>query len=323
MSLLPGERPTIVLGPGEQVLVMGPDLKVTGTTTRSRRRITAAGTYKPPEPPPTTGEPAFLSRPASDALVINGGTDVEITNKSFQGGVIAITLRNVTRAWVHHCDWADVVGGVYTDHCTDVRVEDCRGRNVGDGTIGAGHSNHIQFAETSGGAIRRNRFLGGRTEDMVSTWRSGGWGLGAELLIEDNHLQGLVSDANGVKAWTSSSGTGIIISDGAGSSRNGWVIVRRNTLLTPGQVGIQHIDGPGIQTYDNVIYGERHPKSNNPMTSWEGTPVASVHDNRYYWLSPSGSLVSPWFGGGVNPQVTATNNVQDASIDPASLRVVL
>ena len=155
---------------------------------------------------------------------------------------------------------------------------------------------------------------------MISTWHSGGRGAGAELVIESNHLAGLVTDTSTARAWTSGSGTGIIISDGAGSAKNGYIIVRNNTLLTPGQVGIQHIDGPGLQTYGNVIYGERRAQNNNPMTSWEGNPIGVVHDNRYYWINNDGSLPSPWFGYG---SITSTNNVRDASIDPASLRVNL
>lgn len=296
----------------------GPAVK-NGNTAGTRLRVQLVPLVPPVDPPP--GQPAFGARPHSEPIVINGGTDVEVSGKTFADGVIAVTLRNVNRAYIHDCDWLDVVGGVYVSQCTDVRVEDCRGRNVGDGTIGAGHSNHIQFAETTGGAIRRNRFLGGRTEDMCSLWHSGGHGLGAELIVEDNHLQGLVTDIPTARAYTSSSGTGIIISDGAGSPRNGWVIVRRNTLLTPGQVGIQHIDGPGIQTYDNVIYGQFHPKSNNPMTSWEGNPRGEVRNNRYLWTGADGKLKSPWFGGGGS--LVVHDNVQDATLDPATLRVVL
>jgi hypothetical protein len=276
-----------------------------------------------PPPPPTDDFPVFLSRPRVDRVDINGGTDVEITNKSIVGGGVAITVRNATRVWIHHNDWADCVGGVYVSQCTDVVTEHNRGRNVGDGTIGAGHSNMVQYAETTGGSIESNRFFGGRTEDMISTWHSGGHGLGKELLIQDNHIQNLVSDIPGVRAYTSGSGTGIIISDGKGSSKNGWVIVRRNTLLTPGQVGIQHIDGPGLQVYENIIYGQKHPQSNNPMTTWEGTPRGVNHHNRYYWFGKDGGLVQPWFAGGINPQIVASNNLQDASIDPISLRVEL
>jgi hypothetical protein len=59
------------------------------------------------------------------------------------------------------------------------------------------------------------------------------------------------------------------------------------------------------------------------MTTWEGTPRGVNHHNRYYWFGKDGGLVQPWFAGGINPQIVASNNLQDASIDPISLRVEL
>lgn len=274
------------------------------------------------------GPPAFLSRPASGLIVRDGGS-VTISNVTIRGGSlnapagIGITVRNATSVTITDVDLVDLIGGIYLYNCTGpLLVENVRSRNIGDGTIGAGHSNHIQLAECSvTGAIRGCQFLAGRTEDMLSTWHSGGRGAGAELVIENNHLQGLVTDTATARAWTRGSGTGIIVSDGGGSTKNGWIIVRNNTLLTPGQVGIQHIDGPGLQTYGNVIYGEVHPGNNNPMTSWEGNPRGVVHDNRYWWTNQDGSHPSPWFSG--YGSLVATNNVSDSTIDPNALRVIL
>jgi hypothetical protein len=99
------------------------------------------------------------------------------------------------------------------------------------------------------------------------------------------------------------------------------MIVRRNSLLTPGQVGIQHIDGPGIQTYGNVIYAVKRVNNNNPMTSWEGNPRGTVRDNRYCWTNNDGSQPSPWFSA--YGSLTVTNNTRDCSIDPSGLRVPL
>lgn len=287
----------------------------------------------PPDPVPPPVEPspssAFLSRSVRSNVVVDGGTDVELSQFSLMGGSlnnpsgIGITLKNVSGAFIHHIDAKDLVGFIYLYNCTNVVIEDCRGRNIGDGSIGSGHSNYVQFAASRGGAIRRCKFLGGRSEDMISTWHSGGYGVGNELIIEDNQLQGLVADTATARAWTSGSGTGVIVSDGAGSATNGYIIVRHNTLLTPGQVGIQHIDGPGLQTYGNIIYGQQRTGSNNPATSWEGSPVGVFHDNRYYWQSPNGTLVSPWFRGGVAPNIDSYNNTQDASLDPANLIVTL
>jgi hypothetical protein len=298
--------------------------------------LEAGGPVEPPpvEPPPVEPPPSgisFLGRPAAAPIVRDGGSSVLIENVSIRGGSLAspsgigITIRNVDGVIrLVDIDLADLVGGIYLYNCRGtLLIDGIRSRNIGNGTIGAGKSNHIQLAECSlAGAIRRNRFLGGRTEDMLSTWHSGGRGAGQELVIEDNALQGLVADTATARAWDSSSGTGIIVGDGGGSAKNGWIIVRRNTLLTPGQVGLQIIDGPGLQIYDNVIVAERRRQNNNPMTTWEGNPKGVVRDNRYLWTKEDGSTPAPWSHNGWSG-IDFRGNVEDASLDPAALRVVL
>jgi hypothetical protein len=276
----------------------------------------------------STTFPAFLSRPPlSSPIVISNASNIELSNFSYVGGTvnapkdIVITLENVKKAWIHDIDFANVIGGIYVYQSEDVVIERVRARNVGDGSIGSCHSNFIQFAESRGGAIRDNRFVGGRTEDMISTWHSGGWGLGMELVIENNQLEGLIADTPDARAWTSTSGTGIIISDGGGHPNNGWIIVRHNTLLNPGQVGIQHIDGPGLQTHDNVIYAEPYGPNNNSITSWEGVPQGEVWNNRYRFIKSDGSEPAPWFHG--QSQLNVHDNVYDTSLDPATLHVAL
>lgn len=337
--------PEYHLAPGQRVVVIAdlpaasPSPVVTPTpapTPVPTPTPTAAPTPTPtplptptPAPTPTSGVPAFGSRPASPVIVKDGGTNVTISNVTIDGGTvgapkgIGITIRNVSGSiTIRDVDLSDLVGGIYIYNSSGTLIiENVRSRNIGDSTIGAGHSNHIQLAESSfSGVIRNNDFLGGRTEDMVSTWHSGGRGAGQELVIEGNRLQGLVSDTATARAWNRGSGTGIIISDGAGSSKNGWIIVRGNTLLTPGQVGIQHIDGQGLQVYGNVVYGEKRPQNNNPMTSWEGNPRGVVRDNRYCWTNDNGSQPTPWFSA--YGSLVLTNNVKDCSIDPSTLRIV-
>jgi hypothetical protein len=133
-------------------------------------------------------------------------------------------------------------------------------------------------------------------------------GEGRELIVEGNALEGLVTDTATARAWTSSSGTGIILGDGVGA---GYTIVRRNTLLTPGQVGIQHIDGVELETYENVVLAERRPLNNNPLTSYSGNPVLYAHHNRIHWINNDGGTPGPWFGYGT---VTSEANVVDTTL---------
>jgi hypothetical protein len=328
VTLKAGHKYTFLAPKGETFIDVHPNKARTRAVIEVSKTVVVPPVDPPPVEPPPTNEPVFLSRPTSNNVVINGGTDVEITNKTFRGNGgrdnpvgIGITLRNVKRAWIHHNDCADLIGWLYTSNCEDIRVEDNRGRNIGDGTIGAGHSNYIQFADTSGGAIRRNRFQGGWTEDMISTWHSGGWGAGRELIIEDNHIQGLVTDTATTRAWKRGSGTGIILSDGAGNARNGWIILRNNTLLTPGQVGIQIIDGPGLQVLNNIVFGEKRPGNNNPMTTWEGNPSGIATGQRYSWTNDDGSHPAPWKHS--NNGMVFSGNTDDRTLNASDYVVVL
>jgi hypothetical protein len=248
---------------------------------------------------------------------INGGT------RDAPAG-IGITIANVSGAIViRNVDLANLVGGIYLYNCSgSLEITGVRSENIGDGTIGSGHSNHVQLAECTfaDGSIHANAFRGGRTEARVSIYRSGGTS-GHPLVVEDNRLQGLVTTDAGARAWSGGSGTGIIIGDGSGSPKNGYTTVRDNSILTPGQVGIQMIDGPGIVVSGNTIYGEQRVDNNNPLTSFSGNPTADVHDNRYWWTNDNGSHPTPFFGAGTITQ--SSPNVQDATIDPAAMVIVL
>jgi hypothetical protein len=320
---------------GQEVVVVSDRALALVSTNKAktRRRYRAPGEYVPPDPPPDppTGEPAFLSRPTSGNISISGGANVVVENKTIRssGGRdnpvgIGITIQNVTGSiTIRDVDLADLIGGIFIRNCTGtLLVENVRSRNIGDGTIGSGHSNHIQLAECSfSGFIRNNRFLGGQTEDMLSTWHSGGRGQGQELIIEGNHLQGLVTDTATTRAWKRGSGTGIILSDGAGSSKSGWIICRNNTLLTPGQVGLQIIDGPGLQVRDNIVVAEKRPGNNNPMTTWEGNPSGIATGQRYNWENEDGSHPSPWKHS--NNGMVFSGNVDDRTLKASDYVVVL
>jgi hypothetical protein len=282
-----------------------------------------------PEDPPPAEDPPFMTRTASFPVTVSGGTSALIEDIAIDGGSlhsvsgIGITISGVNGSVIiRNVDLEHLVGGIYIVDCTGtLTIENVRGRNIGDSTIGSGHSNYIQFSRcVFDGSVSGCKFLGGRTEDMISIYQSGGAGVGAELIIEDNALQGLVADTADARAWTSSSGTGIIVGDSPGDSRNGNTIVRNNTLLTPGQVGLQHIDGPNIYTYGNTVLGEKRALNNNPMTSYAGNPSGEVYDNTYYWTNNDDSHPSPSFGAGT---MSVHDNTSDPTLDPADLAVTL
>ena len=87
-----------------------------------------------------------------------------------------------------------------------IRIENIRARNTGDGTIGSGHGNVIQFNNswqtpaTTASGVRRVNAYGGDTEDMISIFKSGGVDAAHPLVIEDVHIE---SPLSGPLAWSS------------------------------------------------------------------------------------------------------------------------
>jgi hypothetical protein len=295
-----------------------------------------AVTSTPSQTIPTSSNSDFMQKTASAAINISNQSNVLIQDLALQGpgtsdgvpGPIAITLSNVNGALIRYVDFADWAGGIYAVNCRNIVIEDCRGRNIGDNTIGSGHSNYVQFNNTFGGAVRRCKFKGGWTEDMISIYRSGGISTNEPMVIESNQLEGMNANVGSptIKAWTRSSGTGIIICDGG--QPNGPVVVRNNTLLRPGQVGIQTISGPSHRVYGNIVYADARGPLYSPnvgFASWEGpaTTDCRITDNRVYWRNNSGSESPYWWHPDYPIAVYSPNNWSDHTIDPNDLVVNL
>jgi uncharacterized protein YkwD len=273
-----------------------------------------------PAPQPIPSAPAFLSRPVSGQIRYADATDVEIKGKTirgFGGADVAIVLNRVKRAWIHDVDFADMIGFIYAVDCEDIRITDCRGRNVGDGTIGSGHSNFIQFSRTHGGEIARNLWLGGNVEDNISIFESGGKSSTAYLTVHDNVLVGLDSDTAYARAWTRASGTGIILGDGSTGS---WIDVYNNKIYSPGQVGIQIIGGIGHRVHNNDVCARPRAGKTNPnvgISSYQGDPHAEVFSNRVSWQRNDGSFNSHWWGAG---SINDHDNDWSAALDPTAIK---
>jgi parallel beta-helix repeat protein len=268
-----------------------------------------------PSPTPNTGTtPAFRTRPASPVISLHAPCDnVTISGKGFYDstGQVAIQLYGCNHVTIKENDFDNVLGGILAQDSTDITITGNRFRNVGDGTIGSGHSNLIQFARTTGGYVANNKGIGGNTEDMFSFYNSGGTAT-APLIVENNHLEGT--------NWSSGSGTGIILGDGA---KGNYITVRHNTFLTPGQVGIQIINGTGHKVYDNTVYSAPRPGQRSPnvgMSSYAGNPSAEVWGNRIRWYRNDGSENPYWWGAGT---INAHDNDWHASIEAATLHVIL
>jgi parallel beta-helix repeat protein len=284
------------------------------TPTPTPRPTPTPTPHPTPTPAPATGTPAFGSRPASAPLTFNAPcNNIVIEGKGFYNstGKVAIQLFGCNHVTIRNNDFDNDLGGILAEDSTDVTVVQNRFRNIGNGTIGSGHSNLLQFARTTGGYVAYNRGIGGKTEDMFSFWNSGGTSA-TPLVVEYNNLEGT--------NWSSGSGTGVILGDGGVGK---YITIRHNTFLNPGQVGIQIIDGVGHKIYDNDVYAEARPGQTSPnvgISSYDGNPSAEVYNNRVKWVKNNGSENPYWWGAG---SINAHDNDWHANLKASDLRVSL
>ncbi len=316
-------------------------VRPTTTTTHETTTTVTTTTLAPPPivvppvdptPPPSDPTPppagAFLSYPhQSGPTTINGGTNVVVSDKTWQGfsTKTALVISGAHNVYVHDVDFADNGGDIFLVNCSgQIRIENVRARNTGDGTIGSGHGNVIQLNNTwddGTGGIRGVQALGGDTEDMISIFKSGGVDASHPLVIENNHLE---SPLSGPLAWSSGSGTGINLADAGGHD----IIARNNTLLNVGQVGLQINEGTRVHIVNNIVYGAARPNSNTGISQWAsgacGCSGNEIANNRIWWVKSNGSA-SPYWSSGTAGTIlgTVTNVLQDTSINPATLHVVL
>ncbi|MGK2849757.1 MAG: lamin tail domain-containing protein [Candidatus Limnocylindrales bacterium] len=283
-----------------------------GTVVSKLTKTVAAATS--PAPPTTEWPTAFGSRPQSGPIHLRGCHDLTISNKTFKdlgANVIAIRLQDCTNVTIRDVDFINVAEGVLAVDSTNIKVIDSRYQNIlgPHERDGSNRGNFVQFDSVNGGLIDHNKGKGGDTEDVVSLYQT------SNVIVEDNHFEGT--------NWSSSSGSGIALSDGGGSNNH----ARRNTLLNIGQVGIFIAGGTNNSIRDNVIYGEARPLSNVGIYVWNQSSATcsgnAVTGNRVYYLKPDGRTESGYWGGGGCGTVTMSGNDFRASLSLSSLRVVL
>ena len=274
----------------------------------------------PPVVPPGS-QPLFGTRPIHEGQLVVTGDGNIIENLFFKdmpyqfdgtNGHVGILLNGATNTTIRNCDFQNMSEPIVVWGGGQVLIED----NRCDGITGPSVRHNVQtgnFVQTVEAptfvTIRRNKIKGGDTEDIISLWSA------SDSLVEDNQIDGT--------GWSSLSGTGIILGDGTGH-RN---VARDNTLYNPGQVGVCIAGGWDHTVENNVIYQEAgHPGANIAAYCYDysnTTPPMSGHafiGNRAYYQKEDGSLNGFWNPGGAD---NVGNNWEDATIDPADLRVVL
>ena len=277
-----------------------------------------------PKTPPPKPRPAgpwsvpFLDRAASGPIVIRNRSNVVVSGKRFvnlPAGQVAIVIENSSNVTITANDFSGNTGDILAVDSKNITVTWNRYRNVGNGVVGSGQSNFVQFARTIGGTIAHNKGIGGNTEDIISMFESHGASAASPTLIEDNAFEGT--------DWSSDSGSGIMLGDDGGSH----IVVRGNILVTPGQVGIGIASGTDIHVIDNLVYGAKRAGSNVGIAIWNQTSGScsgdEIRGNKVTWYSADGSRNAAWDGGGCGSVAGWSSNDWNANLRYASLHVVL
>lgn len=285
----------------------------TGTPTPT---VAPTGTTSAPTPGEDPGFGAvFGSRPASGAVGCQGQSGVTISGHTFRGiasPTPAITIVDCHDVTIEANDFIDVAEPIYVRDSTNVTIEWNRYQNITGPheRDGSHRGNFTQWENSFGGRIANNEGVGGDTEDIISIYHSGGLSEADPLIIETNRFQGT--------NWTSASGSGIMLGDGGGSH----VVVRGNTLVNPGQVGIGVAGGSDIHVTGNTIYGQVRPYSNVGIYTWaQGAPCSDIEvggntiDFTNYASTPS----AVWDGGNCGPIAGWNTNDWNTKLDPAQL----
>lgn len=246
---------------------------------------------------------------SSGPVTIDGRNDVIVENLSISNphgpcvrilGSSNVTLRNVS---IGPCgDW-----GVFIDRSSRVTVQQATVRTQSSRGGIYGHSssaiavlgnfvsdsgrNPIQFDKVSGSGnrIENNTVASSPAEDMISIFKSGGTA-GSWLRVAGNTVRDNTGESN--------SGSGILVGDAGGS----FILVERNRLANPGQVGIGIPGGSNIKLLDNIVLSTRQPWSNVGIYVWnQSNSVCSnieVRGNQVDWINSDGRSNPAYNGGG-------------------------
>lgn len=271
----------------------------------------------PPTPP---SFPTGTSQ--TTAMVLTGQHDMTVSGYYFHGiaGQPALQLVSCARITVTDCDFQGNCGDIYAVDSTDIVIDGgIRAKDTGDGTIGSGHSNVVQFNRVAGtiSAVRGLQVYGGNTEDMVSIFDSGGDDSSHPIIVENCAFESPLPPDS--LAWSSGSGSGTMVESGT------HVVVQNNTYLNVGQGGLGFNGGTDVRYLGNILYGAQRTGANVGLY---GLPLSSglwiVQRNRVWWKNASGSLNSHWKPTSLAATGWSTDNTwDDTTINPADLVVVL
>lgn len=186
----------------------------------------------------------------------------------------AITVENCSTVTIERCTFAGDIGkAIYALNTSNVTIRDCAFSDIRSDGIG----NFVQFDKCTGTHVVEdcwgvNHPLRCDVEDIVSIFRT-----------PNVTVQRCVFFGGG----PSSSGSGILVGDGAVPGDNATII--DNVLINTGQVGIGVAGGDGHTIEGNTIHNSGTPESNVGLYVWDGGDGSTIGDvalinNEVLWI---------------------------------------
>jgi len=259
-----------------------------------------------------------ITNPDGVCVKISGAKNVTIKDSLFVNCKIGVFADEATDIAIVGNRFEDVGSAVKIWHTKGgVRVSYNEYRNIGV-IAQKGGANFVELNRVSGSAISVNNNvgecvleLGCDPEDLVSIFKSEG--------SEDSPIEVVGNRFRG--RGFSESGSGIVAGDYGG----GYIAIRNNILINPGQVGIAIAGGHDISIEGNTLYHDADPRlvSSAPILvgKWGGEDKCYGHklvNNHSNWYSSRGKERIAWwpFGESYNAEcargiVENRNNTPD------------
>lgn len=237
-------------------------------------------------PPTTTTQGGGLT-PSGPITITQSGTVID--GRHFTGSPgNCITIQGAANITIRNSKFTNCHKAIYAVNASNVVVEniECEADMSGRGR------NCVQFDKVNGGRITNSRSVNtnGATlaEDHISLYQSHGTA-SAPILVENNYIEG---------GGPSRSGSGIMTGDVGGS----YQVIRNNTLVNPGQVGIGVSGGTNITVDGNTVISSSFPWTNVGIYVWRYTGSLPCHshtvtNNQVSWFNSAGQRNSFWNGG--------------------------
>ncbi|HPO16559.1 MAG TPA: right-handed parallel beta-helix repeat-containing protein [Candidatus Hydrogenedentes bacterium] len=205
-----------------------------------------------------------------------------------------------------------VRSGVYAHRAQGICVEKNYFKNI-QGPFPRGQ--FVQFDKVSGGRNRVNDNFGenvqgqSNPEDAINMYKSSG--------TESDPIQIMRNKIRG--GGPSGSGGGIMTGDDGG----GYIIVKDNILVDPGQYGIAIASGTHIQILDNQVYAHQQPFTNVGIYVWNQYAPECAHHvvrgNKVNWTNRDGVKNPAWNAGNCGTVEGWDQNEWNAAINASIL----